>query len=202
MGCWRGRLDQPVGLKWVNGYAKFYGVFLGTDEVFKRNWEIIICKFKKVVDLYRCRDLSFKGKSVILKAVICNSIWYVGSLTLMPDKVLINLNKILFSFLSNKMETVKRLTLIDSFENGGLDIVDIKTKLETFRVSQVLQLIKGTKANWKYFAVYWLGFHLRKYVPAFASLSIPHAEKIPKYYNLALKMFHVFELKVPEFMFR
>ena len=203
LGCWRGRLDQPVGLKWVNGYAKCYGFFLGTDEGFKRNWEIIICKFKKVVDLYRCRDLSFKGKSVILKAVICNSIWYVGSLTLMPDKVLIKLNKILFSFLwSNKMETVKRLTLIDSFENGGLDIVDIKTKLETFRVSQVLQLIKGTKANWKYFAVYWLGFHLRKYVPAFASLSIPHAEKIPKYYNLALKMFHVFELKVPEFMFR
>ena len=203
LGCWRGRLDQPVGLKWVNGYAKFYGVFLGTDEGFKRNWEIIICKFKKVVDLYRCRDLSFKGKSVILKAVICNSIWYVGSLTLMPDKVLIKLSKIIFSFLwSNKMESVKRLTLIDSFENGGLDIVDIKTKLETFRVSQVLQLIKGTKANWKYCAVYWLGFHLRKYVPAFASLSIPHAEKIPKYYNLALKMFHIFELKVPEFMFR
>ena len=50
--------------------------------------------------------------------------------------------------------------------------------------------------------MYWLGFHLRKYVPAFASLSIPHAEKIPKYYNLALTMFHVFELKVPEFMFR
>ena len=48
----------------------------------------------------------------------------------MPDKVLIHLNKILFSFLwSNKMETVKRLTIIDSFENGGLDIVDIKTKL-------------------------------------------------------------------------
>ena len=69
----------------------------------------------------------------------------------MPDKVLINLNKILFSFVwSNTMETVKRLTLIDSFENGGLDIVDIKTKLETFRVSQILQLIKGTKANWKY----------------------------------------------------
>ena len=109
LGCWRGRLDQPVGLKWGNGYAKFYGVFLGTDEGFKRNWEIITCKFTKVVDLYRCRDLSFKGKSVILKAVICNSIWYVGSLTLMPDKVLINLNNILLSFLwSNKMETVKR----------------------------------------------------------------------------------------------
>ena len=53
-----------------------------------------------------------------------------------------------------------------------------------------------------YFAVYWIGFHLRKYVPAFASLSIPHADYIPKYYNLALQMFRVFESKVPEFMFR
>ena len=202
LGCWRGRLDQPAGLKWLNGYAKFYGIFIGTDEGFKRNWDILISKFKNVVDLYSSRDLSFKGKSVILKAVICNSIWYVGSLTLMPDNVLQKLNKVLFSFLwSNKTEAVKRLTLIDSFENGGLDIVDIKTKLETFRVSQVLQLIKGTKANWKYFAVYWIGFHLRKYVPAFASLSIPHADYIPKYYNLSLQMFRVFESKVPEFMF-
>ena len=200
LGCWRGRLDQPAGLKWVNGYAKFYGVFLGTEEGRKRNWDIIIAKFKKCVNLYSCRDLSFRGKSIILKAVISNSIWYVGSLTLMPHNVLCNLNKLLFSFIwSNKTEVVKRLTLINNFQNGGLDIVDIKTKLETFLVGQVLQLIKGTKAKWKYFAIYWIGLHLRKYVPLFASLAIPHAEHIPKYYTLALKFFRIFEQKVPQF---
>ena len=148
-----------------------------------------------------CRDLSFRGKSIILKAVISNYIWYVGSLTLMPHNVLCNLNKLLFSFIwSNKTEVVKRLTLINNFQNGGLDIVDIKTKLETFLVGQVLQLIKGTKAKWKYFAIYWIGLHLRKYVPLFASLAIPHAEHIPKYYTLALQFFRIFEQKVPQFI--
>ena len=47
LGSWRGRVDQPAGLKWVNGYAKFYGVFCETQEGRKRNWDIIIAKFKK-----------------------------------------------------------------------------------------------------------------------------------------------------------
>ena len=201
LGCWRGRVDQPAGLKWVNGYEKFDGVFLGSEEGRKRNWNIIIAQFKNCVNLYSCRDLSFRGKSQILKAVISNSIWYVGSLTLMPHNVLCNLNKLPFSFLwSNKPEVVKGLTLINNLQNGGVDIVDIKTKLETFLVGQVLQLIKGTNnAKWKYFAIYWICLHLRKYVPPFASLTIPHAEHVPKYYKLVVKLFRMFEQKVPEF---
>ena len=117
----------------------------------------------------------------------------------MPPNFLCNLNKLLFSFLwSKKQDVDKRLTLINNFQNGGLDIVDIKTKLETFLVGQVLQLIKGTKAKWKYVAIYWIGLHLRKYVPLFASLAIPHAEH-KKYYKLALMLFRIFEQKVPEF---
>ena len=107
-----GLLERPIGrtgrsqmVKWLREILRYY---LGTDDGFKRNWDIIISKFKNVVDLYSSRDISFKGKRVILKAVICNSIWCVGSLTIMPDNVLQKLNNILFSFLwSNKTEAVK-----------------------------------------------------------------------------------------------
>lgn len=201
LGRWRGRSDQPVGLNWTNEGKKFYGVYLGTNECSKKNWDIIISKFQKCVNLYGCRDLSFRGRSTILKAVLCSSIWYVGSLILMPENVRRTLNKLLFTFLwKNQPEAIKRETLFNEFQKGGLNIVDIQTKLESLLVKQVLQLIKGTKAKWKYLAVYWIGLHLRHFVPSFASLDIPHSGNIPGYYKLALQLFRKFVELVPNFM--
>jgi len=67
---------------------------------------------------------------------------------------------------------------------------------------QVIQLLKGTKSKWKYFAVYWIGLHLRRYVSTFASLTIPHSETIPTYYELALSYFRQFEKLCPNFITR
>ena len=118
-----------------------------------------------------------RGRSTILKAVLCSSIWYVGSLILMPENVR-------RTFLwKNQPEAIKRETLFNEFPKGGLNIVDIQTKLESLLVKQVLQLIKGTKAKWTYLAVYWIGLHLKHFVPSFASLDIPHSENILGYYK-------------------
>ena len=43
-----------------------------------------------------------------------------------------------------------------------------------------------SKAKWRYLAKNWLGLHLRKYVPSFANLSIPHAKQVPNYYKHVL----------------
>ena len=141
--------------------------------------------------------------SVILQSVLCTSIWYVGSLILMPKKVENTLNKLIFSFLMEQQtEGLKLETLINSFDEGGLNIVDIQTKLASFRIKLVLQLIKGEKVKWKYYAVYWIGLNLRKYVSNFNSLTIPHSDKIPRYYKTALFYFHQFEALCPAFMQR
>ena len=203
LGKWRGRLDQPFGLHWTSNYNKFYGVYLGNIEGHKKTWDKVITKFEKCVYLYSRRDLSFRGRSVILKAVLCSSIWYVGSLILMPQSVEKRLNKLLFTFLWNSQpEALKREMLLNDFPNGGLNVIDIKTKIESFLVKQVLQLFNGSQVKWKYLAIYWIGLHLREYVPSFASLSIPHAERIPDYYRYALRLFRKFVELVPTFMAR
>jgi len=203
LGRWRGRTDEPCGIKWTTECQKFYGIYIGGKEAIQKTWDNVIKKLEKCILLYSRRDLSFKGRSVILQAVLCTSIWYVGSLIAMPQRVEQKLNKLIFTFLWNKQpEALKRETLYNTFLNGGLNIIDIKTKLASFRVIQVLQIIKGQGAKWKHLAVYWLGLHLRNYVRAFASLSIPHADKMPEYYKHAMKVFSEFTTLVPDFMGR
>ena len=65
----------------------------------------------------------------------------------MPDAVRIKLNRLLFQFLWNgKPEVLKRETLLHGCLKGGLDVVDLQTKLQSSLVKQVLQLIRGIRA--------------------------------------------------------
>ena len=201
LGKWKNRIDKPAELNWTSKCTKFYGVYLGSEEANLKNWDIILSKFRNCVNLYSRRVLSFRGRSVILKSVLCTPMWYVGNVLLMPEGVRLKLNRLLFNFVWNgKPEVLKRLTLLHGYSKGGLDIVDIQTKLQSFLVKQVLQLIRGTRCNWKYFAVYWIGLHLRKFVPSFADLTIPHSENIPTHYKVALRLFKQFVHKEPGFM--
>ena len=66
-----------------------------------------------------------------------------------------SLIKLIFTFLwNNQPEALNRETLYNTFLNGGLNIVDITNKLASCLVRQVLQLIIGHKAKWKYLAIY------------------------------------------------
>ena len=76
-----------------------------------------------------------------------------------------HLRKLAFPFLWNsKPEVLKRESLLNTFADGCLNIVDIITKVESLFDKQVLQLIKEHRTNWTFLAVYWLGIHLNEYV--------------------------------------
>ena len=201
LGRWRGRTDQPENIHWSSDHHKFYGISLGTEQSERLTWNKIVCNLDKRASIYSGRDLSYRGISVVAQVILCTSIWYIGSLLLMPASIRRKIERIIFTFVwTNQHEALKRNTVYNSFDKGDLNITDIKTKLDAFLVKQVIQLINGHEAKWTFFAIYWLGLHIRQYVPAYASLSIPHAEKIPQYYKYALLLFRKFETLSPQFM--
>ena len=90
----------------------------------------------------------------------------------------------IFLFLAN--ETLRQSHFIRWFDRWGNQLSATYQAKDTFRNS----------------SVYWIGLHLRKYVPSFASLLIPHSERIPSYYVKALNLFRAFVQRVPNFMER
>ena len=200
LGRWRGRSDQPCNLKWSSDCKKFYGVYFGTNEGVNKNWKLIIDKFKRCVDMYTSRALSFRGKSLILNTMCCSTIWYVGSFLLMPEIVLRKINKLLFTFLWNKKpEAVKRDILYNNFSEGGFQVINISVKIDSLRVKHILNIIKGTDAKWGFLAKYWVGIHLRKYAPALAALDCPHSERMPPFYWRVLHVFRLFIAAFPTY---
>ena len=81
-----------------------------------------------------------------MQSVLCSCVWYIGSLTSVPNKV----EKIAFPFLWNsKPEALKIESLLNTLE-------DFITKIESIFVKQVLQLSKEHRAEWTFLAVNWL----------------------------------------------
>ena len=71
--------------------------------------------------------------------------------------------------------------------DSGQD-VSISIKLKAFRIKHILHLIfRESNAKWTFFAIYYVGFHLRKWNPAFASNLIPHSSEIEPFYSQVWK---------------
>ena len=75
-----------------------------------------------------------------MQSVLCSSIWHIGSLNSVPNKVVTNWHFHFFGTINRKL---KRKSLLNTFADGGLNIVDIRTKIESLFVKTVLQLIKS-----------------------------------------------------------
>ena len=105
-----------------------------------------------------------------------------------------NVNKLAFPFLWNsKSEALIRESLLKTFADGGFNIIDIRTKIESLFVKQVLQLIKEHRAKWNVLAVYWLGIHNKKYVRPLPHYLLRIQNKYPNRSTiLSPKVFFVF----------
>ena len=106
LGRYKGREDKPHSLKWVR-QAKIFGVYFRDDLnacQIEENWASKIEKLKRTVAQWSRRNLSIYGKIVIAKTFLISQFIYIMQSIGLPDNVLHNINRALYSFLWKKKE--------------------------------------------------------------------------------------------------
>ena len=107
--------------------------------------------------MWKMRNLTYYGKITIIKALLISQIIYVATVYTVPSKFIIDINKILFSFLWNsKREKVKRGVIINTSKAGGLDMVDIESKIKSLRLSWLSKFVDDHPRPWKNIFNFWL----------------------------------------------
>ena len=98
LGGWSGREDPPVALQWSSARFKVLSVSIGPSGLEepktggKNN-----CR-QNCSNAWGLRKLSFLGRAVVSNALALSRIWYVASLVPMPNWVLGELDRLIFSF--------------------------------------------------------------------------------------------------------
>ena len=148
-------------LEWTNEPIKYLGVYItqGKKESESLNWNLKLEKVNSLLRVWKMRNLTYYGKITIIKTLIASQFVYIATCLPIPQKFVVNLNRLIYSFLwGSKREKVKRAVVTRAAEEWGLNMVDIQTKFQSLQLSWFSKYMKGGKSQWRILFRYWISF--------------------------------------------
>ena len=155
------RSIQEISIK--TGPFRTLGVWFTTDMAasIDLNFGTRLRNMEQILYTWTSRSLSWKGKIVILKSLVIPQVTHLLSNTYVPNDVLDKIDRMLFKFLwQNGPSRVKRKTIINNLESGGLKMPDMYAFHTAQKCLWIKCLLDDNKKNWKALANELIGIDL------------------------------------------
>lgn len=140
----------PCGLKWGKEGFKYLGVFLGTDEYKKKNWEGLkekvcarLCHWKWLIP-----QLSYRGRVLVCNNLVASSLWHKMMILDPPEDMVKIIQQLLVDFFWTGQHWLKAATLYLPLQEGGQGLVDIMSRVKAFRLQTTQRLLYGENVSW------------------------------------------------------
>ena len=139
---------------WTIDKANTLGITFTNDKdlTLNINFQEKITEFNKCLDRWKIHNLSLIGKITAIKTFAFPKLIYPLTVLDLPSRNTLKVIKTkTFNFLwDGKPEKIKRDTIIQSYENGGLNMIDIDLFIQTLKCSWIKRLADpNNKGNWK-----------------------------------------------------
>lgn len=144
-------------LHWTNDPVKLLGISITTDKntLLDTNFEPLIKKIENIIKVWKQRQLTIYGKSLIIKTLLVSQLVYRLSVLPTPKSAYFQkLNNIIYGFLwNNKPPRISRNTLIGPINWGGINMVHVENKEKALKIAWVKRLLaEGNQGSWKILA--------------------------------------------------
>jgi len=153
VGIWIGEFkNNPKtygGIIFTNKAVRCLGLYIGHDkaECYRENWLHKIEKLKNALHVWKCRKLTIYGKITILKCLGISKMVYAFSVLNVPKEIVKEVNKLVYNFVWNNTERIKRKTLINTYENGGMNMLDIECMIDALKAAWIPRMYKSKYAS-------------------------------------------------------
>ena len=161
-GLWCGalahRTEQLGDFDWFSDLIpdKILGQFIGNVDCTRLNWESKIQKINNIIAAWRHRDLSYKGKALIINGLLTSTLWFNATSLPVPSWAVAQIEESIYNFFwSYKRHLVNKDILALPVQHGGFNIPRIKTKIQSLRLNTLRRLLSPEDAHWKYFATHF-----------------------------------------------
>ena len=136
----------------VNGPFKALGIWYSynKNEMLNLNLENRLKNMNTIINIWKSRSLSLKGKITIIKTLILPQINFLFSMIYIPDKILQRIDNLLLDYLWNsKPAKIKRSTIIAPIDEGGMGMIDVYNIHHASKISWIKRLYNPDQAKWK-----------------------------------------------------
>ena len=108
------------------------------------------------------RNLTLFGKVCIIKSLALSKIIYVATCISVPEKVIKIVDQKIFKFFWGKRDRIKRKSVINSIEYGGLAMIDINAHIKAMKAAWACRIANAPESHiWSYLPK----FCLSKFLP-------------------------------------
>ena len=137
IGSLRNDKAKPFDIKWPDEPIKALGVYFTYNQKLLKENNFIerLDSVKKQINVWSSRGLSIYGKVTIIKSFLIPKFVYVCSVLPTPKELIQELNKVLFKFLWKGTDKVKRVSVINEYEEGGLRMTDLECMVKLLRLA-------------------------------------------------------------------
>ena len=111
-------------------FKKNYGVIFGENEI-KENYLPKIQKIKQTINKWKKIYFNLFEKVIILKTYIFRILQYTMIFSEIPLVFINEINTLIFNFLWNGRDKIKRETLYQDFSKGGLNVPSLIQKQDS-----------------------------------------------------------------------
>ena len=151
LGKWANKKSNPLEIKWMRSPVKILGVHFSYDEKNNDdlNFNLKLRKLQTRLDMWRARDLTLFGRVLIIKSLGLSKIIHSISNIEAPDGIASAVRKNLFNFIwKNKKDRIKRTTLYQDLEKGGIRMTDVDLMFRSLRLAWIPRLLTAGGCNW------------------------------------------------------
>jgi hypothetical protein len=151
IGSTDGYSERNKGLKWCQEGIKITGIFFSYDHKLKHlnNIQWVLDNMRTKLNMWKWRKMSLLGKIQIVKTHGTSQILYITNMLSIPDKFISEVNKIIYNFVWNGPDKVKRANMISDYNGGGLKMPDIDVKIKGQRIMWVKRMLNPARHTWK-----------------------------------------------------
>jgi hypothetical protein len=137
-----------AGLRYVTDKIKLLGVWVGNVDTSEDNWTPIVNKISRTLGLWSTRDLTIKGKAIIVNTMALSKMWYISTVCVPPDEVIEKVEKTIQKFvLTKRLSLVKKEMLHMPEEYGGIDCLDVKMKSKALKIKWLVKIMEELGGN-------------------------------------------------------
>ena len=143
VGRWKSKIERPHNLTWTNVSVKCLGNMVGNDrkKAERMNFELVKEKIKTKLRFWKGKFLSLKGRIKVLNIFNLSKLWYICECCDCPPDLKNELQRLILDFVWLDIHQRSINVLHDSYENGGLQLQDISSKIKSCRVYWLSHLL-------------------------------------------------------------
>ena len=159
IGPWKSKEPEFKEISWTNTYVKTLGISHGYHIPEQEVWMEKIKKMKNCIQVWKSRDLTLKGKVLIIKTFLISQINYEIEMKSIPKNIVKEIDKTLLNFLWNgKQPLVNKQTICLEVEKGGLNMINLNTFIQAKHIKIIHKIINSETQHWNMIGKHWLKY--------------------------------------------